>query len=634
MSFSGEKLYNLLPAIYRIRDQEEDGQPLRQLMEVLAREIGVIEENLHQLYQDQFIETCADWVIPYIGDLIGYRPLSGGVEVTHSRAEVAHTIANRRRKGTAAVLEQLARDVTGQKARVVEFFKILSQTQHMKHLRQGHTYSPDLRNWELLENLNQPFDQCTHTIDMRNMTSNQGKYDIPNIGIYLWRLKTYSLTNVVAAPHDDKSYFFNPLKIATPLFIRPQSVDEMTNLAHPFNVPLPLSRRRLMEDLNKEDPHYFGEGKSLSISIEGEPKTNITVCDLSNWSHPSSHKVAVDPILGRITFDDAPKKDVLVTYHHAFSADVGGGEYDRSSFIPPTSKPSQKVKMDKDLREILNLADASLYEIEDNGTYHAPPEINITDEKHLELRSTNKKRPLITLPDECKIVGGLGSSLTLSGLAMQGGTLVASGSLSHLRLVHCTILPNKEGNSNEEGNMSLLSKIPGLIIEIERCIIGKIEVHKSTQLIIKDSIVDAKDMGKTAISSGVLRIENSTILGKVKAEELPLALNTVFTSLLTVKRRQEGSVRYSFVPHYSKVPSRYHTVNDEATLAFNSTIFGHPQYMQLHEQTAKEIKEGAENGSEMGVFCHLHDTQKKANLKTRIEEYLPLDLKAKIFDAM
>ena len=62
----------------------------------------------------------APWAAPYIGDLVGYRVIHGVVpEVASPRAEVANTIAYRRRKGTAAVLEQLARDVTGWPARVV-----------------------------------------------------------------------------------------------------------------------------------------------------------------------------------------------------------------------------------------------------------------------------------------------------------------------------------------------------------------------------------------------------------------------------------------------------------------------------------------------------------------------------------
>ena len=51
------------------------------------------------------------------------------------RAQVANTLAYRRRKGTAAVLEQLARDVTGWNASVVEFFQLLATTQYMNHLR-------------------------------------------------------------------------------------------------------------------------------------------------------------------------------------------------------------------------------------------------------------------------------------------------------------------------------------------------------------------------------------------------------------------------------------------------------------------------------------------------------------------
>jgi hypothetical protein len=75
-SLNAERLYRLLPAVYRIRDTQE-GEPLRALVSLIAREIEAIEENVEQLYDDQFIETCDSWVPSYIGDLIGYRPLHG-----------------------------------------------------------------------------------------------------------------------------------------------------------------------------------------------------------------------------------------------------------------------------------------------------------------------------------------------------------------------------------------------------------------------------------------------------------------------------------------------------------------------------------------------------------------------------
>ena len=73
-SMSAERLYRLLPAVHRLRDAEQ-GEPLRALLGLMARELQVLEENLEQLYDDQFIETCQEELAPYIGDVIGYRPL-------------------------------------------------------------------------------------------------------------------------------------------------------------------------------------------------------------------------------------------------------------------------------------------------------------------------------------------------------------------------------------------------------------------------------------------------------------------------------------------------------------------------------------------------------------------------------
>ena len=150
MSLDADSLYRLLPAVYRIRD-EAQGKPLRALVGAFAHELQALEENLEQLYDDQFIETCAEWVAPYIGDLIGYRPLHGVIpRLASPRAEVANTISYRRRKGTAAMLEQLARDVTGWPARAVEFFQLLGWTQHMNHVRPEAHYAPDLRRSQRL----------------------------------------------------------------------------------------------------------------------------------------------------------------------------------------------------------------------------------------------------------------------------------------------------------------------------------------------------------------------------------------------------------------------------------------------------------------------------------------------------
>ena len=61
------------------------------LVSLIAQEFEALEENVEQLYDDQFIETCDEWVAPYIGDLIGYRPLHGVAPKSPRRAPKSPT---------------------------------------------------------------------------------------------------------------------------------------------------------------------------------------------------------------------------------------------------------------------------------------------------------------------------------------------------------------------------------------------------------------------------------------------------------------------------------------------------------------------------------------------------------------
>ena len=74
MTNSSDYLYNLLPVIYRQRDAEK-GYPLRDLLRVINEQVDVVQTDISQLYENWFIETCEDWVVPYIGDLIAYQPV-------------------------------------------------------------------------------------------------------------------------------------------------------------------------------------------------------------------------------------------------------------------------------------------------------------------------------------------------------------------------------------------------------------------------------------------------------------------------------------------------------------------------------------------------------------------------------
>jgi hypothetical protein len=634
MSFDAERIYELLPAIYRIRDADQ-GEPLKGLLSVIADQVGVLEEDLAQLYEDQFIETCAPWVVPYIGDLIGYRALHNIVpKIGSQRSEVAHTIGFRRRKGTAAMLEQLARDVTAWNARAVEFFQLLGWTQWTpNHIRPKNFHAPDMREWETLVKIDGPFDTVAHTVDVRHVATGQGKYNIQNIGIFLWRLEAYSLTNSPAFQLDAKRFLFHPLGYDTQLFTNPVTEDEVTHLAEPINVPAPISRRVLDAYL----PQYYGDG--ASVSLDGVPIEKIVACDLSGWVHTApAGKIAIDPVLGRIAFGDAQNGPPLVTFHYGFSDDMGGGEYDRAATFDALLNPVETVPAPHaTIQDALNAVGAGgVVEISNSGRYMETPAINVNAGQRVELRAANEHRPTIVIGGDLIISGAADSEVTLNGLLIAGGAIRVSGALRTLRLRHCTVLPSL--------NPGLIVDLPDVAIEIDHCIIGSLRVHERSNVSITDSIVDATNEAAVAFAAangtdagGALQIADTTVIGGVQTLELKLASNSIFMSDVLSEKKQQGCVRFCYLPLTSVVPRRYRCQpEDESDVLrvrpqFTSLVYGDPGYGQLALRTAAEICTGADDEAEMGAFHELYEPQRATNLRIRLDEYLRFGLEAGIF---
>src|SRR3954470_11388817 len=106
MTLLRDQLVDLLPRVYHQRDVEPgQGGVLEAVLQILGEQGDVVAADLAQLYDDAFIETCADWAVPYLADLLGVRllhPLGPGGG--RQRALVANMLDYRRRKGTLAAL--------------------------------------------------------------------------------------------------------------------------------------------------------------------------------------------------------------------------------------------------------------------------------------------------------------------------------------------------------------------------------------------------------------------------------------------------------------------------------------------------------------------------------------------------
>src|SRR5579863_2273139 len=108
---SRDALFDLLPAYLRQRDLL-GGSVLQQLLRVIGDQAIAIENDLARMYEDCFIETCAPWVIPFIGDLLGASPAEGGTGgVGGERRAVGHLLASRRQRGMFGALAGIARDI-------------------------------------------------------------------------------------------------------------------------------------------------------------------------------------------------------------------------------------------------------------------------------------------------------------------------------------------------------------------------------------------------------------------------------------------------------------------------------------------------------------------------------------------
>jgi len=376
-----ERLYGLLPAVYRLRDADQ-GEPLRALLGVIESELQLVEGDIARLYDNWFIETCDEWVVAYIGDLLGVRGLPAGRTglVFTQRGLVANTLAHRQGKGTAATLEQVARDVTGWPAKAVEFFRHLATTQQLNHLILTPPAAVDLRDLDRLELINGPFDGSAHTADVRHADNGRGCYNIPQVGLFLWRLQSYPLeratARAVASPADGR-YTFDPLGNAIPLFNQPRTETDTSQSIAEIDVPAPLRRLPLYEELEARRqalvdgqtpaPSYFGSDPVLQVFLDGgnDPVSpeQILICNLSDppapaadWQRPPLTKpytpapppgspqqppvvqlqiaVAVDPALGRLAFPaGVSHTSVEVSFSSGFSGDLGGGPYNRQDTV-------------------------------------------------------------------------------------------------------------------------------------------------------------------------------------------------------------------------------------------------------------------------------------------------------------
>jgi hypothetical protein len=470
------KLWALLPEVHRAEDSNslDEAGPLRELLERVADQIAVVRRSLDRLWDDQSIESCDSWVMPYIAALVDTN-LVPSMDSRGQRLDVANTINYRRRKGTVGLVEQLAADVTGWECRATEFFRSLARTRHgldpelgwpadaadpagarrlqlAQRLAGPRTGTPmggtaDLRNTAGGAQTNGPFDEFHHRVDVRRGAGALGWYGIPKLGLFLWNMQSLFVDRATPVPvlGCADHFAFDPTGRQIALWQDddrpPSGYGEQWRPLDVFQVPGPLSAWVL--EAFPGLPLWPG---SLSVSPVGG-QLPLDQADVEVW-----------PEVGRFKLGAGAPQEVEVGYHYGCVARIGAGPFDRRRIGSPSFADSLPVTRvgGGSATDLLNAVAAvdptGTIVITDGLTSTAvasPPPvadlcIRAADERRAVVRLAEGDGPWVL--ESAAVPGTPAGRLRLEGILFSGQDIVLRGGFDEVIVSCCSIDPGTAGD--------------------------------------------------------------------------------------------------------------------------------------------------------------------------------------------
>ena len=552
-----DRLWRLLPAIYRTQDvgpSPGSNGPLRELVNRIGAQAALVRRSIDRLGENQSIETCDDWAIPYIGDLVATRLVSC-LDAAAQRIDVAKTIYYRRRAGTVGVLEELAADIASRDARVVEFFRRMARTRHQfdpplsyqienpltgpvgftgtsleiaEGLIGAYSNTPaggfaDLRNTYAASNTGSAFDEYFYTADLRAPGQTLGHFNIRNLGVFIWWLQAFpiSAATPVSSGAASPCFTFDPTGRDIPLFAPSQRVAEATawgeHWVSPDEWELPVLIRETLwntvpDQLYSEDfaPKAFSVGMLAGGTGAALPPEQLRI-------HPER---------GRFSFKAGlPAGTLAVCYNFGLMGEIGAGGYDNSILpalditIPDVSATVSSGDVTALDTALSGVAGDAQIQIEDSLTYpNVSQTLTVPVGATVVVSALSEQRPVFrwtgAVPRTWTIVGSDPSSvLVLEGILLQAGQVILQGTFDSVYLRMMTLDPGNVYVPPATGPLpnpvpmfaSAIDNLPlapcTLFIEaeitnlsLERCITGPIRTRNGgsvTQLTATDSIIQA-----------------------------------------------------------------------------------------------------------------------------------------------
>lgn len=242
--------------------------------------------------------------------------------------------------------------------------------------------------------------------------------------------------------------------------------------------------------------------------------------------------------------------------------------------------------------------------------------------------------------------------LIVDGVEFTRGLTLGAGCLSDLTLAHVTL------RNPGQPALTATGPIPNLRLTCQSAILGPVRLPDvSGDFSASDSLLAADEASGPVLDLPGMDADlcNVTLLGPSAMRALE-GTNVLFAGQVQVTRRQTGCLRYSYAPHGSSLPRAFRCQPDLALAAaaeakassltapeeeairlsvqpvLMDTALDEPTLALLHPLCPSAIREGGENGAEMGVLSRAAWGIARANLQTLFTEFLPHALEGVVID--
>ena len=377
-SYYADRLWQLLPGVYRAQDSDDPGVtgPLQELVDRIGAQVAVVRRSIDRLWADQSIETCDDWVIPYIGDLLGRQPgerarparpaprrrqddplppAQGNAGRARGDRPRRHRLGRARRRGLppaqphppqprpagragpAAVRAQRRRATAGDAPAAAS----CSRTKGLSARSPG---PPPAASPTCARPRRRPRRLALRRVlPHRRLAAGAGAvghYGIPKLLVFLWRLQSFASKTGPRSrsPAAQDEYVFDPTgrrgaAVPAPAAARARRLRRHLDVATEWQVPGPLTQsllQALQDSGTAPPPHAPYPGRDRRSPFYGA----------SAGTQPVT--IEVWPELGQFA---PPRRRIpdSVSYQYGFPAKIGAGPYDRTLLGDPPPRAPERT---------------------------------------------------------------------------------------------------------------------------------------------------------------------------------------------------------------------------------------------------------------------------------------------------